>query len=66
MHDIKAEDIKTVEWHEDPTTGKLGSVIIGYKNGERKKYEGHDLAWVVPQIKDSFPSSRPNLLSDTY
>lgn len=65
MHEIKVEDIVVVEWNEGPVPDRLGSVEIIYKNGERKKYEGDELAWVVPQIKDRFPSTRPNLLSDT-
>lgn len=66
MHDIKVENILAVEWEEGSTPGKLSSVNITYKNGERKRYERPDLTWVVPQIKDRFPSKRLNLLSDTY
>jgi hypothetical protein len=65
MHDINAENISTVVWNEGPTPDKLGSVEITYKNGETKRYEGDQLVWVVPQIKDQFPSKRSNLLSDT-
>jgi hypothetical protein len=64
MHDIKVEDISVVEWNEGQIPNKLGSVDITYKNGDHKKYEGDEIAWVVPQIKDRFPSKRPNLLSD--
>ncbi len=63
MYDIKPERIKTVVWNE--VAGKLESVEITYQNGDMRKYEGDDLAWVVPQIKDQFPSKLPNLLSDT-
>jgi hypothetical protein len=65
MHDIKVEDISCVVWDEGLTPDRLGSVEITYKNGEKTKYEGNDLVWVVPQIKDHSPSKRPNLLSDT-
>ncbi len=64
MHDIRVEDILVVEWNKGPIPNKLGSVEITYKNGDRKKYEGDELAWVVPQIKDRLPSKLPNLLSD--
>lgn len=65
MHDIKVEDISCVVWNEGSTPDRLGCVEITYKNDEKRKYEGDDLAWVVPQIKDHFPSKSPNLLSDT-
>jgi hypothetical protein len=65
MHDIKAEDILAVVWNEGSTSDKLDSVEVTYKNGDKRKYKGDELAWVVPQIKGCFPSKRPNLLSDT-
>lgn len=65
MHDIKAKNILAIKWTEGKIPDRLESVEITYNTGERVKYEGADLDWVVPQIKDSNPSCRPNLLSDT-
>lgn len=63
MPQINVKDIQTVEWKEG-IPGRLGGVEILYRNGELKKYEGDELASVVPQIKDRFPSTRPDLLSE--
>lgn len=64
MEKIDVDDILTVVWIEGPIPGKLGSVEIGFKSGETRRYEGEELSWVVPQVKDRFPSSRTGLLSD--
>ena len=64
MREINVEDIVAVRWREGVIPGQLGAVEIEYRNGESKKYEGDELVWVVPQIKDRFPSTHPNLLSD--
>ena len=65
MHDINVDKIVGVAWSDGPIPNELQSVEITYKDGEKKKYAGDDLVWVVPQIKHHFPSGRPNLLSDT-
>lgn len=65
MHDIHVDKIVAIAWNDGPITDKLESVEITYRDGEKKKYAGDDLVWVVPQIKDHSPSKRPNLLSDT-
>jgi hypothetical protein len=66
VHEIRVEDIVAVEWNDGPITDRLLSVVVTFKNGERKGYVGEELAWVVPQIKYSFPSRRSSLLSDAY
>jgi hypothetical protein len=62
---VEVENILAIRWNEGPIPGRLGSVDIQYKNGEHRKYEGDDLAWVVPQIdEERFHHDYLNLLSE--
>ena len=64
MRELQVEEIKTVKYNDGPVPGKLRSVQVLFKSGESQEFAGDELAWVIPQIKDTFPSTRPNLLSD--
>jgi hypothetical protein len=45
VHEIRVEDIVAVEWNDGPITDRLLSVVVTFKNGERKGYVGEELAW---------------------